>query len=264
MSHGRFSLGRSAESVFRSSGFVPVLAVGALLGTLYSLAVGDWPRALGALVIVPYWGYQVTLSRSALMGGVELPPMSGWRTLLWRGLCAGVLLAGVAVPFVILALLAWVAFFAALHLDGVAVATKAMLPLLALMLLPLSVVMVASVSRYVAFDRVREGFRLMDAGRRMSSHRSESLRMIGIYALVLIALMAVRYTVLAQVGLATRGAREAALGGLLAGALSSGLVLIGIELLLAALTVSCVLVVSHLLGQYASILYTDDSRVGSA
>lgn len=256
------SLGVAFTDVYESSHFWPILALITALLALDSLlpSNGSW-LVVGVSVSVFLGGYQVSFSRVIFEGGTALPAPFGEIGLnVRRGVSA---LAVVSVPVFVGLFLFFIAT-SVLRAIGSRMTGAIWLGAAALSLVVLLVpVFVSATARYVAFDKVREGFRYRRALGQLRAHIHPGGQVVGYSLAGALVLTVTRYAVLSPLGLSSAGQRAAALAGIRHGLLGQGLALIGIEFALAAVSALWQLLTAGLLGQFTAIAYDSERVPGS-
>lgn len=213
----------AARGVWQSPRFWPALTFVAALTALGLLmpSGGGWDL-LSAAAATLASGYQLSISRCVFDGGPVLPPLAGWTPMVRRALSLSlILLALLVLPWIVL-VLAVVKIWPDRPQVVISVLT-------AVVFTPPAVI---ASSQYIAFDRLREGFRYRQAWRRFRSHSRAGLRVVG-YLLLAELLWVLVYAALTQLGSARTEA----------------------EVVLALLYAPLLLIGAHLQGQYVAVAY---------
>lgn len=254
------SLVSAARAILGSRRLWLVIMVGAALLTIESVFSAGRLQVLSLVAETLVLGYQVCVSRAVVMGEAALPPLAGVKVVVRRGLSAAFVVAVAAVPVFLLAIAVFL--FSSLSLTLPVLA--GLLPLVvraprggALWVLLVSMdvaavaLMITVAARYVAFDRLEEGFRYSGSLRAVRDHTRPWLQAIGWTLIGSITLVTLRLVVLGLLGLSTTRAKTTALDQLWHGGHGAGLALVAVDVVFAALSAPWVLISAHLLGQYA-------------
>jgi hypothetical protein len=224
-SQGKVSLIGAARGVASSLRFWWALIFIAALTALGLLLPSSdpWWLLSGAAAMLA-WGYELSVSRGVFDGEPVLPPLAEWTPMVRRALSLTLVLLPPGILLLIVLVIA---------IAGVNVWTArphVLIPILsALMFTPLFFVVSA---QYIAFDRLRDGFRYRQAWRRFRSHSRVGSRVIG-YLLLGEAFYMLANSALAQLGLARVGA----------------------AVVVAVLYAPVLLLGAHLQGQYVAAAY---------
>jgi hypothetical protein len=227
---------------------VPILTI---IGAVGALLPSSALWAIPAMVISVYLlGYSVSYSRSVYMSDPSLPPLSSQTLTTFRRGASGTLI--VLAPLLALFPLIYVAGALSLLLRdgdpigeyagtavficGVAIAVVAGLPVFA---------------RFIAFDRLGEGFRYRAAWVGVRANWGLTWRFVAYLLGISLVLGGARYAMMWAVGLAKMTQYESALSGLASGQYWRGFLYIGLVLLFQLASTFWLLVSSHLFGQYA-------------
>lgn len=282
MTESEVSLVSSAKSIFGSRRLWPILTLGSVLLAVSSLMSVSKIQVVPLAITVLVAGYEVCVARAVLGGGDSLPsPFASAKVILRRGLSSSLVMV---VPLVlgIVALISLLvaasgAFWLLLalvrfsHLPHPAVpfavpritGAGALAAVSVLLLVAMAGASTILLARYVAFDRLREGFRFVDALRRSAAHATSAARVFGWTLAGSVAVAMTRYVALWAFGLSSTQARAAALTQLATGMHRQGLVLVAIDVGLAVITAPWELVAARLLGQYAAVAFGEVSQSGS-
>jgi hypothetical protein len=227
-------------------------------------------------------GYDVCVARAVIDGGDSLPsPVTSFKAILRRGLSSTLV---VAVPLVLAIvvlgsllvaaagavwlLIVLVRFSRVPHPSVPLVVSRiagmgALAALSVLSLVALGAISTILLARYVAFDRLREGLRYIDALRRSGQHAGAAARVLGWTLAGSAVLASTRYVALWAFGLSSTQVRAAAMRQLATGLHREGLVLIAIDVGVALIAAPWELVAARLLGQYAAVAFADVGESGS-
>jgi hypothetical protein len=222
-SQGEISIAAAAGALWESRRFWPAVIFVAVL-TVVGLLIRSGPGwdLLGVAAAALVSGYGLSVSRSVFDRGPALPPLGEWTPMVRRALSVGLVV-------LVLLLLPW----AALVLAVAAVWPDRPQVLIALLTAVLfTPPTVIATSQYIAFDRLRDGFRYRQAWRRFRLHPSAGLRVVG-YLLLGELLWVVVYAALSLLGPARNGA----------------------EVVFGVLYAPILLLVAHLQGQYVAVAY---------
>jgi Protein of unknown function (DUF4013) len=255
------SLARSAAAVLGSRRLWSLIAAGTVLLTIES-AISTGPlQVLGILAESLVVGYQVCVSRAVVDGDDPLPSPRRLKVILRRGLSAIILLIVAFIPAFLFFAVALGLSLPLMTLPGLSIGwATLMLPFvrsyatwwLTVLLEVFGVALMTTVTaRYVAFDRLGEGFRYGDAMRAVRAHTSAWLKTTCWTLAGSLTLVTLRFGVLAMLGLSAARARTAALDQLWQSGHGMGLVLLTVDFAFSALTAPWLLISAHLLGQYA-------------
>ncbi len=235
-----------------------------IAGTVAMMAATLMPESLGLLasaILITVTGYQVTLARHVAFDDPLPPPFAGQLgTMLRRGISVG-MIVGVP-PFLLvtgLFLLAMSPVPESLGTLASSVAWAALI-LSLLVLIPLGVV--AFGSRYLYFDRFREGFHYLDALRRFMRLWRQGLVAAAVPAAWTLISLSVRNLLGRAIGIPNLGDAGKTAWDLATGHFSAaGAVSIIVQLVLTALGFAVILVCAHLLGQYTRLAYVPDEAL---
>jgi hypothetical protein len=184
-------------------------------------ATGPW-EFLSTAAAILVWGYELSVSRGVYDGEPVLPPLAEWTPMVRRALSLTlVLIVPLLLPFIVVGI-------AAVNI-GTAWPSVLIPILSAVMFTPLFCIFSVP---YIAFDRLRDGFRYRQAWWRFRSNSRAGLRVIGYL------LLGEAFYMLADAALAQ---------------LNTGRV--GTAVVLAVLNAPVLLLGAHLQGQYVAIAY---------
>jgi hypothetical protein len=251
-----------------------ILALVLSLSNLVSLAPGSVGALLSFLASVPVIGYQVSVSRSVYLGQNSLPSKGARFGLLRRGLSVSLILLLPSMAFAIMWAVAVVAVGAVLavlaggrELFGVAGAALARVAAVAPLVVAfplLLFVMLFSMARYIAFDRVSEGMKYAGALRTFRSLPRPGWQLLGWSVLGSLLLLGARYLVELPFGIASLRPRQTVFSRLLHGDLRAALPLLAITVVFGVMSALWQLIAAHMLGRYASLAYPDRLIAGPA
>jgi hypothetical protein len=255
-SQSEVSLANAARAVYGSRLFWPVSVLVAVLSALPSL-LPSIPWSLiafsGPILLA---GYQISIARAVFEGKAVLPsPAKDPKTLVRRGLSLELILVVIViVPMIIIPIVLIALPFPTIRWFGPA-AYPLFTTLLVAVFIPIEMIVRA---RYVAFDQLSEGFRYWQAWRRFRAHSRAGLRVIGYVLIAFLLRTALRYAILWPLDLFSISQRTAARAQIVHGSSGRGLILLGVEVGLAALWAPWLLISAHLMGQFVSVAYADD------
>lgn len=250
---------RSAASALRTSTLlVPAVAFLTAASVIASSLPAAWPWQTGAAAIsLIAGGYTISAIRAFYLGATDLP--SVWTTLptaARRGFLSALVATGPVIAFAL-----------TLNLLNIIDAPQTRTVLAGLVLLvgaPFAVVGWAVWIRYVAFDRLREGFRYRAAWRTLRGNARLAAR-LGCYWLVGVLIIAVlRAASLTLIGLDPLGAQPAWPTLIADGLVARGASLAAITLVTGVASSLWELIAAHMTGQYLMSAHPVESLTASA
>ena len=261
---GERSASVSVSEAVSSMLAVPRIGRTVFVGTFAMLAATLMPESLGLLasvILITLTGYQVTLARHVAFD-YPLPPAFAGQlgAMLRRGISVG-MIVGVP-PFLLVAGLLFLARPPVPEALGALASSVAWAALILslLVLIPLSVV--AFGSRYLFFDRFREGFHYLDALGRFRRFWRQGLVVAAVPAAWTLISLSVRNLVGRAIGISNLRDAGKTAWDLATGHFSAaGAVSIIVQLVLTALGFAVILVCAHLLGQYTRLAYVPDEAL---
>jgi hypothetical protein len=265
------SMVSAAKAVIGSRRFWPVVAAGtALLWAVSMLPRGMVQSALSSMVGVLWGGYCLSVARAVVERCESLPsPVVEFRAIVRRGLSAIIVLA--LPELAVYMLLVMLALGVAFGLGGaIELAQRIPHPHLGLLqrvwlpaprlAAPFAIpVVVAAVDalmvivsgRYIAFDRLSEGFQYLDSWRQFVRHRVVGLRVIGWTLLGTATLAVFRLLVLRSLGVDPFRGQPQVYAQLLLGLHWPWPGVLVLNFVVSGLSVLWGLIVARLLGLYA-------------
>lgn len=254
----------SFRRAFREVGAAPgvylvvaVLAAISLISEAATTTTRSWPTVL---YVVFSGGYSLSLSHGVVSGRTPvLPPLGRIGTHLRRSLAALLLsLPLFAVALLPLAVGLAIAVEGSAHLAKIATGV-----LLAADAAVAGLACIGPVPRYLAFDRLREGFRYIDAAKRMWRCRRQALSLIAFVVASGMVFFLLSYLLKTALGASDFPDLNSQIGAIG----RHGLTVLGVVAVFGVVvrTVAATfafLVTAHLVGQYAAIAFATTTDAG--
>jgi len=258
----------AAKSIFRTGrawSVVAFLAVASVVTTAASIL--DYSAA-GFPVSVFVIGLLVSVSRAVYSGEEALPsPLAGVGTTFRRGASALLVVLVPLLPVLLLegAYVVWLAlrFTTDTPLPRDAVMVPVRILILVVPAIAAAYCNVVLTVRYVVFDRISEGMRYREAWRVFRLHRSTGSSLVGLWLVGAFAVAGLQYAASWAAGFTSVESYYSAFTELSRGQTSRVLLMIAVYSAVAVLAVLWQLIIAHLLGQYARVVYGVDDAGGS-
>lgn len=241
----------SAVRSYRS--LAPVLALLTLATAAVSAApsTGLWQLASSVTGLM-MMGYTVSVTMAVHEGSDELPPIVATLPLAFRrGLAFYVV---ILVPLVVISLpLSAVSLLGEVAFERLPEAAPIwMTILLGVLWVPLGWIVW---TRYVAFDRISEGFRYSQAWSVFRANVHHAARLGWFWLATITPMFVLRYGTLRLAGLDSLHAQAAWSSSVMDGSVVRGIALVLAMLTFAAISALAQLILAHLTGQYLAVAY---------